>query len=77
MKPLHTMAKKRGPESSHCRLEVTNTTSIHEDKGSNPGLTQWVKDPALPVAVSYGVAQRRGSDFELVWLWCRLAAAPM
>ena len=30
---------------------IKNLTSIHEDVGLIPGLTQWIKDPTCPQAV--------------------------
>ena len=38
---------KNSFQSLHHGSVVTNLTSIHEDAGSIPGLTQWVKEPVL------------------------------
>ena len=37
--------------SSCCGSVVMNLTSTHEDASLIPGLTQWVRDLALPWAV--------------------------
>ena len=45
---------------------LTNPTRNHVVVGLNPGLAQWVKDPAF--AMSCGVGHRHGSDPTLPWL---------
>ena len=52
--------------------QLTNPTRNHEDSGSMPGLTQWVKDLVLREC---GVGHRHSSDPALLWLWPGLTAA--
>ena len=69
---LTVWKKKKIAEFPSWAQQLTNLTGIHEIAGSIPGLTQWVKDQALPWAVVVG--RRYGSDPTLLWPWHRLAA---
>ena len=44
--------KKRRSGIPIVAQRVKNPASIHDDAGSIPGLTQWVKDLALPCTVA-------------------------
>ena len=67
--------KKEKKGSSGCGSAAMNSTSICEETGSIPGLTQWVKGSGI--AMSCGVGCKGGLDPTLLWLWCRLEAAAL
>ena len=48
---LQINQKYLGKEFPVVAQQLTNPTSIHEDVGLTPSLTQWIKDPTLLRAV--------------------------
>ena len=51
MNPISIQDKKEFSGVPTVAQQIKNSTSIHKDVGSIPGLTQWVKDLVLPWAV--------------------------
>ena len=54
---------------------VMDLTSIHENVGSIPDLTQWLKGSGITLTCGGGC--RCGSDPVLLWLWLWPAAAAL
>ena len=65
--------KKKSTGVPDVAQQVKKPTSIQEDAGLIPGLTQWVQ--GLDVAASCSTDCRLCLDLALLWLWHRPAVA--